>query len=272
MFGAVLRLLRVDSGASLRGLASTVGVSSAYLSRVENGHDPAPTPDRVIAIAQALRVPPSLLLELAERMEPAVAGYLAEVPSANRLFLEIARRRLTSAQVARVLAFVEAEFPDARGWTAAAPPLHALLAPERVVLGVRCDELDDAIDLAASRIAPAFPNVSAAALASALRSREAAAPTAVGRGVAVPHTCAPGGPPVAALLTLATPLAPGPDGLPVNVLVVLCGLGDGSVALLGRVALLARGALPAALVAATTPEDAIEAVSVEERWASNDRP
>jgi hypothetical protein len=38
------------------------------------------------------------------------------------------------------------------------------------------------------------------------------------------------------------------------------------------VALLARGALPAALVAATTPEDAIEAVSVEERWVSNDRP
>ena len=42
--GATLRLLRVEAGLSLRELAARVGVSTAYLSRVENGHDAAPTP------------------------------------------------------------------------------------------------------------------------------------------------------------------------------------------------------------------------------------
>lgn len=269
-FGAVLRLLRVDAGASLRGLASAVGVSSAYLSRVENGHDPAPTPDRLVAIAQALRVPPALLLELAERVEPAVAGYLGEVPAANRLFLEIARRRLTAAQVDRVLAFVEAEFPDARERGAAqTPPLHALLAPERVVLGVRASTLDDVLDLAATRLAPAA-GVPAAALAAALRHREAVASTALGRGLAVPHA-ALGDTPAAALLTLATPLPGGPDGLPVRVLLVLAGVGEGSLTLLGRAALLARGEVPEVLAAAPTPTAAVEALRLAERWSGAER-
>ncbi len=73
VFGSVLRLLRVDAGSTLRGLAATVGVSSAYLSRVENGHDPAPTPDRLVAIAHAIGVSPQLLVELAERRSAATS-------------------------------------------------------------------------------------------------------------------------------------------------------------------------------------------------------
>lgn len=46
-FGAALRLLRVEAGLSLRALAQRIGVSSAYLSRVEHGHDAIPTPDRL---------------------------------------------------------------------------------------------------------------------------------------------------------------------------------------------------------------------------------
>jgi transcriptional regulator with XRE-family HTH domain len=41
-FGATLRLLRLGSGLSLRDLARRLGVSSTYLSRVENGLDPVP--------------------------------------------------------------------------------------------------------------------------------------------------------------------------------------------------------------------------------------
>ena len=59
-FGAALRLLRVDAGISLRGLAEEVGVSSAYLSRVENGHDAPPTADRLVALAEAIGIPASL--------------------------------------------------------------------------------------------------------------------------------------------------------------------------------------------------------------------
>lgn len=264
-FGAALRLLRVDAGASLRELAAAVGVSSAYLSRIENGHDPAPTPDRLVAIARALGVSPALMIELAERVGPTVAAYLGEVPAANRLFLEIARRGLSAAQVARVLAFVEAEFPDGRceveRWT-----LHGLLAPERVVLGMRCASVDDVIDLAAIRLAPVFPASSPVVLAAALRAREAAASTALGRGLMVPHTSVPAGPPAGALITLATPLPGGPDGVPIRVALVLAGIADRSLALLPRAALLARGDGPAAIAAATSVEEAIRCLREAEWW------
>lgn len=265
-FGAALRLLRVGSGQSLRTLAGAVGVSSAYLSRVEHGHDPAPTPDRLVAIAHALHVPPSLLLELAERVAPEVADYLAEVPSANRLFLEIARRRLTPAQIARVLAFVEAEDPPARG---APPPtpLHTLVRPERVMLGVRVGVLEDALALAASRLAAGGPGGSAATLAEALAERERTSPTAIGGGLAVPHCAVPGGPPTAALVTLHPPLGSGPDGEPVRVLLVLAGVGPGDLPLLGRAALLGRGRAGALIAEATTPEGAIRALELAERWS-----
>jgi PTS system nitrogen regulatory IIA component len=267
VFGSALRLLRVDAGASLRELAAAVGVSSAYLSRVENGHDPAPTPDRLTAIAVALGQPPALLVELADRVEPAVAGYMSNVPAANRLFLEIARRELTAAQVGRVLAFVEAEFPDAAARGQAGPTLHSLLSPDRVILGLRCAAMDDLLDLAASRLAGAWPGTSAPALAAALRSREAVAPCALGGAFALPHTAHPGGPPAAALFTLANPLPPGPDGVPVRVVLVLAGLGDRSLTLLPRAALLARGRVALDLAAATHAEGAIQALRAAERWS-----
>lgn len=267
VFGAALRLLRVDAGTSLRELAAAVGVSSAYLSRVENGHDSAPTADRLIAIAGALGVPSSLLVELAERVEPAVASYLAEVPAANHLFLEIARRRLSSAQIARLLAFCDAEFPDPHAAVLSdGPAIHTLLTPERVLLRVRCSALDDVLDLAASRLASAYPGTTAALLAAALRAREAAASTALGGGLALPHTAFPGGPPTACLVTFGTPLAAGPDGEPIRVALVLAGVGDRSLTLLPRAALLARGNMGEALSAASTPEEAVAAVRTVEQW------
>jgi PTS system nitrogen regulatory IIA component len=58
-FGFTLRLMRTTAGFSLRELAARVGVSSAYLSRVEHGHDPIPTLDRLASIARCLRVSPT---------------------------------------------------------------------------------------------------------------------------------------------------------------------------------------------------------------------
>ncbi|MFP2911823.1 helix-turn-helix domain-containing protein, partial [Pyxidicoccus sp. 3LFB2] len=137
--GATLRLLRVDAGVSLRDMARRIGVSSAYLSRVENGVDAPPTAERLAAIAHELDVPPALLMDVAQRVSPYVAGYLEEVPGAGTLFLEIARRRLSGEQLARVRAFLDAEFPvrGARG-DEPVPPLAPLLAPERVVVQLSC--------------------------------------------------------------------------------------------------------------------------------------
>lgn len=256
-FGATLRLLRVDAGISLRALAQAIGVSSAYLSRVENGHDQAPTTDRLIEIARALELPPTLLVELAQRVTPFVGRYLEEVPSASYLFLDIARRKLNAAQLARVQAFIEAEFPT-HGARGPAPRLGDALAPERVILKLSCGHLRDAIDLAATRLARAAPGWTAARIAAEIDRREREASTSVGNGLAIPHAVAPGSEPAAALVTLARPLAaPTPDEVPLQLLIVLVGGGRAPLELLVRAARLATPASVAALVKAGSPEAAL---------------
>src|SRR5262245_34440207 len=151
-FGATLRLLRTDAGVSLRALAQQIGVSSAYLSRVENGHDAAPTADRLVAIAHALRLPPALLVELAHKVTPFVSSYLERTPAAGALFVEIARRNLTGPQVARIKAFMDSEFPaSAPQGPMGTPRLSALLSSDRVVLKMSCAHLEDVVDVAALR-------------------------------------------------------------------------------------------------------------------------
>jgi PTS system nitrogen regulatory IIA component len=254
-FGATLRLLRIDAGVSLGALARRIGVSSAYLSRVENGHDQAPTTDRLIEIARVLDLPLTLLIELAQRVTPFVSRYLAEVPAANHLFLEIARRQLGPAQLARLHAVMDAELPAGPAGRAA-PRLGALLRPERVILRLSCADLADAIDLAAARLAAAIPGCNAGDLARELHRRELQAPTTIGHGVALPHARGPASEPLAALVTLAHPLAvPTPDAVPLQLLLVL--VGETSLELLARAARLATPDTVAALAQADSPEAAL---------------
>ena len=254
-FGATLRLLRIDAGVSLGTLARRIGVSSAYLSRVENGHDQAPTTDRLIEIARVLDLPQTLLIELAQRVTPFVSRYLAEVPAANHLFLEIARRRLGPAQLARLHAVMDAELSGSPAG-GVVPRLAGLLRPERVILRLSCEDLRDAIELAAARIAAAITGCNAADLAREILRREREAPTAIGHGVAIPHARGTASEPLAVLVTLAGPLpVPTPDEIPLQLLFVL--VGEAPLELLARAARLATPDTVAALVQADSPEAAL---------------
>lgn len=254
-FGATLRLLRIDAGFSLGTLARRIGVSSAYLSRVENGHDQAPTTDRLIEIASVLDLPATLLIELAQRVTPFVSRYLADVPAAGHLFLEIARRKLGPAQLARLHAVMDAELPVGPAGHVA-PRLAGLLRPERVILRLSCEDLHDAIDLAAARLAAAIAGCNAADLAREILRRERESPTAIGHGLALPHARGPASEPIAALVTLARPLpVPTPDAVPLQLLLVL--VGEAPLELLARAARLATPDTVAALVQADNPEAAL---------------
>lgn len=264
-FGATLRLLRIDAGVSLRSLAQQIGVSSAYLSRVENGHDAPPTPDRLADIARVLDLPPALLLGLADKVDPYVIQYLEQVPAAASLFLDISRRGLKGPQLARVRAFVEEEFPlDATRPRFA--PLSRLLAPERVVLRFSCTEVGDAIDVAASRLSRPGMSLRPLQIAQAVHQREREASTALGGGLWVPHAVLPEVGPVAVLMTLEAPLMmPTPDGLPIRVVVLLISDSNGKnwLELLAQLARMANSDLTPALGAASTPDQALEVVK---RW------
>lgn len=254
-FGATLRLIRLDTGLTLRDLARRIGVSSAYLSRVEHGHDPPPTPDRLVAIARALELPPLLLVELADQAGPLVSSYMARVPAAASLFFDIARRDLSSAEVSRLRVLVEREFPRARAARRRAVRLRPWLTSERVVLDLVCGDMDDVIEVGSARFG--LPDGGAArAVAGHILAREGEAPSLVGGGVAVPHAFGSHLPAVAALVVLARPLRePTPDRKPIRLAVIVAGPGGPrALELLAQIARLASRGLADELCAASTPE------------------
>lgn len=211
--GATIRLLRLGAGVGLRDLAERIGVSSAYLSRVENGRDAAPTADRLEAIARELSLPPALLLEVAGRLSPFLSSYMREVPAASALFVDIARRNLDAEAIARVREILDRELPAPKTSSSArrALPLSSLLAPGRVVLGLSAPRVTDVLDVLAARLGEET-SVTPKQLAESMRERERESSTLIGGGVMVPQAFAPG-PPMAALVTLRRPLAvDSPDG------------------------------------------------------------
>jgi PTS system nitrogen regulatory IIA component len=240
--GASLRLLRTEAGLSLKTLGQAIGVSAAYLSRVENGHDPAPTADRLCAIARVFGLPSELLLDLTGRAAVPGAPSLAS----RTLLQEVARRRLGPAQIGRVLDFIAREFPEGP----AAPGIAGLLTPDRVMLGVRVGRLEDAVDLAAMRL---VPDGGSEALAQALHAREYVFPSAVGAGLLLPHAAGFAPSPTACLVLLDPPCdAATPDDAPIRAVLAVIGLGEGAPALswLARAARLADPELIAQFTAA----------------------
>lgn len=268
-FGATLRLLRLQSGLGLRDLARRVGVSSTYLSRVENGLDPAPTAARIEHLARELGVPGTLLLDLAHRVSPLVSDYLERVPEAGTLFLEMAHRRLGAEQLAELRAFLDRRFP-ARPLAEASsiPSLSDLLAPDRIVIGASCTSIESALELAAARLTGATHQPSAAELTAALRRHEREAPSGIGRGVAVPCASVPDVAEAAALITLATPLEyPTPDGAPLRLLIVLVAAPKARECRirLAHVARLSTRGLAEALSPLETPSEILARLALLER-------
>src|SRR6478735_957522 len=223
-FGATLRLLRLDSGLSLRDLARRLDVSGAYLSRVENGLDAAPTPARLKVIARELGVPEPLLLGLAHQVSPLAVDYMREERAAAELFLDIATRHLSPADLEEIQRFVVARFPRAKDDAQLVPPrLSELLAPDRIVIGMSCAELDDVLDVAGGRLESVVGSPGAA-ISGSLRDREREVPSAIGGGVAIPSAHVAGPRCVAALITLLHPLScDTPDRLPLRTVIVLAG-------------------------------------------------
>lgn len=259
-FGATLRLLRLDSGLSLRDLARRLSVSGAYLSRVENGLDSAPTPARIEAIARELNLPEPLLLGLAHQVSPLVSSYVRDEPGTAQLLLELARRRLTRTQLEEIQAFVDVRFPlSGDASPRATAKLSALLDVDRIVVGMTCWSFDDVLDVAGGRLASVLGS-SGAAVARLLKQRESEASSAIGGGVAVPCVHSEGAESSAALVTLARPLArETPDGQPVRTVVVLAGPRSSAVR---RVELLhlarwTASGLSSKLEQATTPAEVL---------------
>ncbi len=267
-FGATLRLLRHESGLSLRDLARRLGVSGAYLSRVETGLDPTPTPARIDALARELGVPSAILIDIAHRISPVLVEYVDEVPEAGAFLLEVANRRLSADQIAELRAFVKDRFGDPTPRVEALPTLADVLTPECVILGLSGATMDDVLDLAASRIAAANRPFAAPTIADALKQHERQVSSAIGGSVAVCSVALSGLAPTAALITLAEPLdLPTPDNEPIRVVVAIAGSGGRERLLrLAHVARLAGRGLADQVAAMDTASRVLARVALLESW------
>jgi HTH-type transcriptional regulator, competence development regulator len=103
-FGERLRALRRAKGLSLRGLGRRLGVSYAYISKVENGKlaFDYPSAGLICRLAAELDADEDELLVLAEKIPEPIRRRFFERPDA---FLLIAR--LDDKRLDRVLAFLQ---------------------------------------------------------------------------------------------------------------------------------------------------------------------
>lgn len=264
-------MLRLAAGLGLRDLARRLGVSGAYLSRVEYGIDPVPTVSRLEAMARELSIPPTMLIDLAHQATPVIAEYVGRVPEAASVLLHIAHRNLDAAAMVKLRAFIEREFPVSGP---SRPDEHArllseVLTPDRVVLGFSCSSMEDVLDVALERLGDAIPAQLRAALSSTLATREREVGSFIGSGVAVPNAYVEGATPAASLITLAAPLeASTPDGLPLRLFLLLVSppRTDGQLVRLAQAARLAASGLADRIGSATTPEQALCQLEVLEAW------
>ena len=80
-FGETIREMRTAQAMGLRAAAERLGISPAYLSRVERGKERPPKPELVKRMATLLGGDPDLLFRLAESTDPELAEYLHHRPS-----------------------------------------------------------------------------------------------------------------------------------------------------------------------------------------------
>ena len=96
-FGETIREMRVAQEMGLRTAAERLGISPAYLSRVERGKERPPRPDLVKRMATLLGGDPDMLFRLAQSTDPDLAEYIHQTPSVPE-FLRVAKAMELTAE------------------------------------------------------------------------------------------------------------------------------------------------------------------------------
>ena len=81
-FGETIRDLRVAQDLGLRETAALVGISPAYLSRIERGKEHPPRPEIIKTLAKVLAADPDVLFRLSSSTDPEIVDYLHDNPEA----------------------------------------------------------------------------------------------------------------------------------------------------------------------------------------------
>jgi transcriptional regulator with XRE-family HTH domain len=110
-FGRLIKQLRLNNTEySLRKLAEIIGISPAYLSRLEAERDPPPSEEIIIKMARILGADKDELLSRADKVSPDILGIIKNDPRSVPSFLRLAGERgLAEEDWERITQFVETE-------------------------------------------------------------------------------------------------------------------------------------------------------------------
>ena len=95
-FGETIREMREAQAVGLRAAAGHLGISPAYLSRIERGRERPPRPELVTRIATLLGGDPDLLFRLADSTDPDLAEYIHFTPNVPEFLRTAKAMNLTS--------------------------------------------------------------------------------------------------------------------------------------------------------------------------------
>lgn len=98
-FGETLRDLRIAQNLGLREAATLVGISPAYLSRIERGKERPPRPEIIKTLAKVLAADPDVLFRLSPSADPEVIEFLHDRPEVMSLLHLIKDSNFTLQEV-----------------------------------------------------------------------------------------------------------------------------------------------------------------------------
>ncbi|HBL6923219.1 MULTISPECIES: helix-turn-helix domain-containing protein [Enterobacteriaceae] len=98
-FGETIRDLRVAQDLGLRETAIKVGISPAYLSRIERGKERPPRPEVIKELAKVLAADPDVLFRLSSSTDPEVVDYLHDQPEVMNLLRYVKEACFTEDEI-----------------------------------------------------------------------------------------------------------------------------------------------------------------------------
>ena len=101
-FGDKLRELRVAQDLGLRETAGKIGISPAYLSRIERGKESPPRPEVIKSLAKLLAADPDVLFRLSSSTDPEVVDFLHKRPEVMALVRFLLDAEFTDDQVREI--------------------------------------------------------------------------------------------------------------------------------------------------------------------------
>jgi len=113
-FGETIRALREAQGIGLRSAADQLGISPAYLSRIERGRERPPRPELIRKMATAFGGDADTLFRIAESTDPELAEYVNSVPALPEFLRTAMAERLTSDDFEQLIEQIRGRKPTRR--------------------------------------------------------------------------------------------------------------------------------------------------------------